>query len=140
MARSHASAGFTALELAIVVALVMTVLMMGLPRTVRAYETGRVQYAEAALDTLWTAQRLHRVHAGRFSADLQALADARLVPAGMAGGGPIWDFDLPFATRDTFTARAVRQPSGGWSGALLLDENGGLTGGSSHALGGSVQP
>ena len=105
MGRSRAAAGFTTLELAIVVTLILTVLLMGLPRTMRAYEHGRVQYAEAALETVWTAQRLHRVHGGTFSDDLQALADKGLVPAAMAGGGPIWGFDLPLATRDTFTAR-----------------------------------
>lgn len=140
MAGRRADAGFTTLELAVVVVLILTVLLMGLPGTLRTYETGRVQYAEAALETVWTAQRLHRVHAGSFSGDLQALADKGLVPAAMAGGGPIWAFDLPFGSRDAFTARALRQPGSGWSGTLLLDENGTLTGGSSHATGQTVQP
>jgi len=140
MALRGARAGFTTLELIVVVVLILTVLLMGLPGTLRTYETGRVQYAEAALETVWTAQRLHRLYGGTFSADLQDLADKRLVPAGMAAGGPIWTFDVGFADRDSFTARASRQPGGGWSGAVFLDENGVLTGGSSHAFGQTVLP
>ena len=140
MRYARRSAGFTVLELTIVLMLILVILLMGLPGTVRTYEHARVRYGVAALDSLWTAQRLHRIHVGRFAPTVQDLVDARLVPPGMAAGGPTWAFDLPITTRDSFVLRASRLPSGGWSGVMRLDELGTLNGGTWHALGDSVQP
>lgn len=133
-------AGYTALELVIVMTLILLLLLMGIPRMVVAYERSRVEMAEAGLMTLWTGQRVFRMQAGRFADDVGELADAGLVPEGLVSGGSNWYYDVSSAERDRFLMRAVRRPSGGWSGALVLREDGRMTGGTSHVLGDVVQP
>ncbi len=140
MRRANRSAGFTVLETVIAATLVFLLLMMGLPRMLRAYEVSRVQNGEAGLQTLWTAQRLYRIHYGEFAPSMIDLIDAGLAPSGMANGGGTWIYDVRMADRDRFRMRALRQVSGGWSGRLVLRQDGQLTGGTSHALGGTVQP
>jgi len=140
MRRAHRSAGFTVLEAVIAATLIFLLLMMGLPLTLRAYEVSRVQNGEAGLQTLWTAQRLYRIHNGEFAPAVDDLVDAGFAPSGMANGGGTWSYQVLMSERDRFRMRALRQADGGWSGRLILRENGRLTGGTSHAVGGTVQP
>lgn len=140
MRRAHRSAGFTMLETVIAASLIFLLLMMGLPRMLRAYEVSRVQNGEAGLQTLWTAQRLHRIYYGEFAADVNDLIDADLAPSGMAIGSGTWTYQVLLADRDRFRMQALRRTDGGWSGGLILLQDGSLTGGTTHAVGGTVQP
>lgn len=140
MRRVHRSAGFTVVETLIVATLVFLLLGMGLPRMLRAYEVSRVSNGEAGLQTLWTAQRLYRIHHGRFAADINDLVDAGLAPSGMADGGGTWAYSVAMGERDRFRMRALRRPDGGWSGRLVLRQDGRLSGGTMHVLGGTVRP
>ena len=140
MRRAHRSAGFTVLETVIAATLIFLLLGMGLPRMLRAYEVSRVNNGEAGLQTLWTAQRLYRIHHGRFAANINDLIDAELAPSGMASGGGVWIYSVGMAERDRFRMRALRRSDGGWSGRLVLRQDGRLTGGTTHVLGGAVRP
>ena len=137
---SRVDAGFTALETAVVATLVFLLILMALPRTLRAYETSRVAAGEAGLNTLWTAQRIYRLHHGTFADEISALTEIGLAPAGMAIGGGIWNYEVLTADHDSFRMRAVRRQDGGWSGVMNLREDGTITGGSSHVSGETVQP
>lgn len=138
--RPGPQAGFTALEVLVVAVLILLLLMMGIPRMLRTYEHSRVEMAEASLMSLWTGQRVFRMQSGRFADNVNELADAGLVPRGMVNGGANWYYDISMADRDRFVMRAVRRPTGGWSGVLVLREDGVLDGGTTHVLGETVLP
>lgn len=128
--------GFTLIEMTIVVVVMGVLLSYALPKFHRTLEESRVDHAAAHLESLWTAQRLYWVKHRVFAPALGSLDDAGLLDAGflrrLSDPRAPFTFRITAADAASFQAEAARAASRRWSGALVIDEQGRVSG---HIIG-----
>ena len=138
--RRAGHAGHTLLELMLVLCVLGVLVGWGMPRFAAAVEQTRVDQAAAALRSVWLAERLHWLEHRSFTADLDALADARLVDQALLDQAEPFVFAIEAADEQTLSATAERTGSEAWSGLLDLDETGAIGGSTQHEDGTVVSP
>lgn len=128
MTHAGARRGFSLVELTIVAVIVGVLALAAVPRFDVAMETANVDRGAAVLQTIWLAERMHRLEQGSFTRSLDELEKQGFVKASVLSDE---DFDYRVATADArgVTIRAERSGSSVWRGTLQLDRDGELDGG-----------
>ena len=134
------AAGHTLLELMLVFTVIGILVAWASPRFDVAVEQTRVDQAAAALRSVWLAERLHWLEHRSFTADLDALAEARLVDQALLDQTQPFVYAIEAADEQTLSASAERTGSEAWSGLLDLDETGAIGGSTQHEDGTVVSP
>ena len=128
MRSSRAVAGSTLTEVMIVLVVLGLLTTMAWPRFDVACEATRAGQAVGVLRSIWLAQRMHWVEHGAFADSLTDLADQKLLDAAVATSAQPFVYSVLAADEASFAVQAVRAGSQAWSGTLVLDETGELTG------------
>jgi hypothetical protein len=120
--------GTTIVEVTLVVLVMGVLASMAWPRFALAGEQARVDQAAAELRSIWLGQRLHWLEAGEFAASLVTLHDEHVLDKAVGAAGGPFHTEILHGDEASFDARAQREGSEVWSGELLVDEGGQLTG------------
>ena len=121
-------AGITLAETMIVVIVLGLLTTMAWPRFDVACEATRAEDASAVLRSVWLAQRMHWLEHGAFAHSLQDLSDEHLLDKAVKGLTQPFSYSLLNGDASGFAVQAQRAGSQEWSGTLVLDETGALTG------------
>ena len=132
MNRRSGQRGTTVVEVTLVVIVLGVLASMAWPRFAVAGEQARVDLAASELRSLWVAQRLHWLETGEFAANLATLRTELLLDKAVGGASTPFHCEILHGDEASFDARAQRAGSSAWSGELLLDEEGVITGSTSH--------
>ena len=124
---------FTLLELAIVVIILGILVSYGVPRFQRAIEESKVDLAVANLESIWTAQRLYKAQDqnSEFAIQLSALnnfLDSSFMTSATDSNAKFIYSTSTGTTAGEFWAKATRQNSTYWSGYIVIDTSGTLSG------------
>lgn len=120
--------GFSLFELLLVLVIIAMMAMAAVPTFGDAVESTRMQRAEAELNSLWLAQRLHRLETGRFATSMEELATAQLIPGVEPGETEGFGYKIRRDALGGLRIVAQREPGSAWFGELSLDQLGELRG------------
>jgi prepilin-type N-terminal cleavage/methylation domain-containing protein len=129
---SGPKSGFTLVELCISMTIICLMAVLAVPIFRTAVEQARADMAAANLKSVWSAQRVywldHRCFAGSL-ADLRALdlIDPAVADSVSLPKAP-YIYTISTADASTFTAGALRNASGVWSGQVRINQDGQITG------------
>jgi len=126
--RPRSEGAHTLPELLLVVLVLSAMAVAAIPRFSLAVEQARVDQAAATLHAIWVAQRLQLLETDSFADDLVTLSDAGYIAAAIDTASTPFDFSIGDADADGFLAQAVRSGSTTWTGTLMIDETGTLSG------------
>ena len=124
--------GTTVVEVTLVVLVLGVLAAMAWPRFALAGEQARVDQAAAELRSVWVGQRLHWLETGAFADDLATLRAQLLLDKAVGAAATPFQCTILNGDEASFDARALRAGSEAWSGELLIDEGGRITGETSH--------
>lgn len=124
----RAQAGITLAETMIVVIVLGLLSAMAWPRFDVACEATRAEDASAVLRSVWLAQRMHWLEHGTFADSLQDLSDQHLLDMVVPGLTQPFTYTMLNGDASGFAVQAQRAGSQEWSGTLVLDETGALSG------------
>ena len=133
-------AGFSLVELSIVVVIGGVLLSFAVPNYSVSTESVRVDRAAADLRSAWRAQRRHRLETGVFAPSLADLARLDLLDAALGKQVEPFRYELRLRSPSRFVLEARRTGSGDWTGTITLDETGLLGGSVSNSHGKTVRP
>jgi len=126
------SKAFTLMEMCIALMIISLMVVIAAPIYHRAMEHARVSTAAGNLRTIWSAQRVYWLEYRTFSQDLDTLQSMDLLNPDIVNS--VSDPNAPFvyqisqAEEDSFTAVAIRNASGVWSGQISIDQTGQIDG------------
>ncbi len=124
--------GFTMVELCIAMVIICLLVTLGTPVFTRAIEQARSDAAAASLKTIWSAQRIYWLEYHTYAQNLSALQSMDLIDAAIAASASnpsaTYVYQVPSAADSTFTAQALRNGSGVWSGIISIDQDGAIAG------------
>jgi prepilin-type N-terminal cleavage/methylation domain-containing protein len=123
-----ARAGFSLVEVMVVLTVMAILVALAVPRYGRAIEQSRADIAAANLRAVWSAERLYWLENHAYSADLAALQAAGLLDPQVVLATAGYVYQVPASDSNTFTAIATRTGSARWSGAYQIDETGLVSG------------
>ena len=135
---------FTLMETCIALIIISLMVVIAAPIYHRAMEHARVSTAAANLKTIWSAQRVYWLEYRTFSQDMDTLQSMDLLNPEIVNSAT--DPDAPFvyqitqADEDSFTAVAIRNASGVWSGQISIDQTGQIEGQITGPEGYVIQP
>lgn len=132
--------GYTLLEVLVVLAILMTVIGAVGPSYRTAKEQTNVDGGCAMLMSIWHAQRIHWLETKTYAGTLQELVEAGELDAPVAVAATPFAFAIESADGEEFEARATRQGSDEWSGALVVDQKGAIGGFVENGDGKRVEP
>lgn len=121
-------AGFSLIELLIVVAIIAILATVAVPKLLKILETGRESAAMQNLRRIYETQTLYQTRKQRFGT-LKELAEEGLIDANFASGNPISGYKFASsadATQDKFCVQATRQSPGTASRDFNIDQDGGV--------------
>lgn len=134
------AAGFSLLELSIIVVIGGILATFAVPNYSVSSETVRVDRAAADLRSIWRAQRRHRLETGEFASSLADLVRLGHLAASFDEQRAPFLYDLRLRSRSRFLIEARRAGPGDWSGTITLDETGVFDGAVRNSDGRTVQP
>ena len=121
----RAQAGFSLIELLIVVAIIAILLMVAVPRAIESFKTGRESAAMQTLGTIHKAQVLYHTRKQRFGT-LRELNEEKLIDSNFANGAPVGGYVFTSAaevTQDKYCVQATRQaPSTAWKDFSVTED------------------
>jgi prepilin-type N-terminal cleavage/methylation domain-containing protein len=126
--RNERRRGLTLLEIMVVIVVTGVLAAWTVPSFRRGIEQARVDQAAANLRSVWAAQRLYRLDAGTYAADLGSLRDAGLIDPAILSATSPFTYQITAADVAGFVVTATRSGSARWSGVLALDQSGQFTG------------
>jgi len=132
-------AGFTMLELMVVVVIMGVLATMAIPKAGKTVENTRVDQAAAELHSIWGAQRRYRMQHQDFAPDLKTLVDGGYLQKALLEKKEPFQFAVQ-ATRSGGLRMTATRTGSGWSGELVLDEMGDLKGSVRNGGGDEVKP
>lgn len=127
-----AQRGTTVVEVTLVVLVLGVLASMAWPRFAVAGEQARVDLAASELRSVWVGQRLHWLETGEFASSLATLRAERLLDKAVGAAATPFHCEILHGDEAGFDARAERAGSTAWSGELLIDEEGVISGSTSH--------
>lgn len=136
---------FTLLELVMAVVILGIMISYAVPRFQKAFEESKVNIATASLESIWTAQRLYKAQntSSEFAQQLSDLSNFLDISFITSAGDSNTPFEYTTSTGTTsaeFWAKAKRRNSTYWSGSILIDSNGTLTGYIQNTKGEQITP
>ncbi|HTE04952.1 MAG TPA: prepilin-type N-terminal cleavage/methylation domain-containing protein [Planctomycetota bacterium] len=139
--RPHrSSAGISLIEVMLVLVVIGVLAAMAIPRFGTATEQAHVDQAAAALRSVWVAERLWWLEEHAFCGSTDELLEQRLLDRSLVEQTAPFTLLIEGASEDAFTARMMRTGSDAWSGELVIDERGDVTGFSAGESGLHVLP
>ncbi len=125
--RREAEAGFTVIELMVVLLVLGIVWQIASPSYTDALELSRRDQAEGRLMAVLAAQRVYWVRHRVFASSLEELAEAGLFDLQAIGEDEPFSYEITAADQVSFEGRAVRREPSAWKGFLTVDQSGFLT-------------
>lgn len=135
-ASRRGQAGFTLLELLIVMTLAGLLVTAALPGAEKVTEASHVDAGAAGLRSLWSAQRMYWLEHREYATTLRKLELAGLIDTALRKQTEPFTFAIDAAGTGTFAASAERAGSSVWDGLLSIDQ-GGVVSGSVRDTGGT---
>jgi type IV pilus assembly protein PilE len=132
--------GYTLVEVVVVMVIMGIVMAMAVPSYRRSVEQARADLAAANLRTLWAAERLFYLEARAYTADDAELAALGVLEEGLLTADELYVYRITAADSAGFTATATRVGSTVFSGTLLIDQTGTITGAIAHGSGPAIRP
>ncbi|MCJ7543851.1 MAG: prepilin-type N-terminal cleavage/methylation domain-containing protein [Phycisphaerae bacterium] len=124
--------GFTLMELSIAMVIICLMMTLAAPIFTRAIECSRMDAAVANLKILWAAQRAYWLEERYFAPDLSNLQSMDLVDSAIVqtanDPSAVYVYEAVSANESEFVCRATRHNSTVWSGQILIDEEGTISG------------
>ncbi len=139
-AGSRSIAGVSLIEVMLVLVVIGISAGMAVPRFGIATEQTHVDIAAASLHSVWVAERLWWLEQHEFCDSVDELAAQRLLDRPLVDAVAPFELDVLSADEGAFVARMLRTGSDDWSGELLIDESGVITGFTSNEAGLHVVP
>jgi type IV pilus assembly protein PilE len=131
---STVAAGFTLVEIMVVVSVIAILTAIAIPFFGRALEQSQANVAAANLRAIWAAQRWWWLENSTYTSNLQTdLANNGLIEPQIATATTPYQYSVVLTDSNTFTATATRTLSPTWSGSFTIDQTG-QVGGSISAL------
>jgi prepilin-type N-terminal cleavage/methylation domain-containing protein len=121
-------AGFSLVELIIVLALAGILAMTAVPRVTKSVENTQVKQGVSGLQSIWLAQRRYRLQHEQFAPSLGVLVKQGFADKRLQEKKEPFTFSLSLRGDDGLRISARRTGSDGWSGELTLDELGRVRG------------
>ena len=118
--------GLTLMEVMVTLAVISVLAASSVTTVVRTVEQVHVDYAGAALRTVWNAQRLYWVENRTYASSITQLETAGLLDSSLTS--PRFSFSIAASSSNTFLAEAARTTSARWSGTLSVNETGAVSG------------
>jgi prepilin-type N-terminal cleavage/methylation domain-containing protein len=121
----RSQAGFSLIELLIVVAIIAILLMVAVPKAIENFKTGREAAATQSLGTIHKAQVLYHTRKQRFGT-LKELNEAGFLDSSYTNGAPVSGYIFTSAaevTQDKYCVQATRQsPSTAWKDFSVTED------------------
>lgn len=133
-------AGFTMVELVIVVVMAGILMTFAVPKSSVTLENTQVNEGVAGMRSIWLAQRRYRMENDRFAPSLKTLVKDGFVQQQVLDKREPFRFKVRTTTNGKLTIMAERDRESGWRGTLTLDEMGKLGGSVTDRGGRSVGP
>ncbi|MCE5277738.1 MAG: PilZ domain-containing protein [Planctomycetaceae bacterium] len=125
-------AAFTMVELCIAMVIICIMTTLAVPIFRRSIEQARVDAAAANLKTIWSAQRMYWLESRAFAPQLTDLQAQDLLSPSVARSAAdidaVYVYETLAADATSFSVRARRNGSSVWSGQLVIDQTGTLSG------------
>ncbi|HOF17599.1 MAG TPA: hypothetical protein PK082_01720 [Phycisphaerae bacterium] len=135
---------FTLVETCIAMVIVCLMVTLAAPTFRQAIEQARADSTSANLRTIWSAQRVYWLEYRTFTPNMTALRSLDLVDGAVASSASnpsaTYVYQIVSADDRSFTARALRNGSGAWTGQLEIDQEGVVTGAIAGPSGQVVTP
>ena len=125
--RPKAEAGFTVVELMVVLLILGIIWQIASPSYTDALELSRRDQAAGRLAAVFEAQRVYWVRHRVFASSLEELDQARLFDLHAIGQDEPFSYEIAAADSVSFEGRAVRRDPSAWKGFLSIDQSGFLT-------------
>jgi prepilin-type N-terminal cleavage/methylation domain-containing protein len=126
--RCRRRTGFTLVELIVVMTVVAILSTIAVPSFRRTLERAKTDYAGANLESIWKAQQLFWLDTRTYATSLEQLAASGLIDPGLLATQSDFTYTIQSASADTFSVLATRRGSRDWTGSLVLDQTGLVTG------------
>jgi prepilin-type N-terminal cleavage/methylation domain-containing protein len=133
-------AGFSLMEIMVVLVIMGILMSMAVPSFHRAIEQSRADVAGANLQAIWSAQRLYWLDNHAYTADLTLLNSLGLVDPSVVSATNVYVYAISAADANTFSATATRTGSTLWAGEFFINESGTLSGSISTIGQADIQP
>lgn len=133
-------AGFSLVELMIVVVIAGILATSAVPRVSKSVENTQVKQGVAGMQSIWLAQRRYRLQHNEFAPSLEVLVEHGFADERLEKKTEPFRFSLIRRGSDGLRISARRAGSGGWSGELTLDELGRVRGRVIDGGGNAVEP
>ncbi|MGA2914648.1 MAG: type IV pilin-like G/H family protein [Sedimentisphaerales bacterium] len=131
MPGKNSRAGYTLFEVCVAMIIICILVSICAPIYTKAIEQARLDSAAGNLKTIWAAQRAYWLKNKTFASNLTLLGDENLIGTSLATQSEpnaMYVYDIEDADAISFSASAVRNGSRTWTGQILIDENGRLSG------------
>jgi prepilin-type N-terminal cleavage/methylation domain-containing protein len=138
--RRRRNAGFSLLELTLVVVIGGIVASFAVPEYSASSEAVRVDKSASDLRSIWRAQRRHNLERGVLAGSVSELTSRGYLPMSLGGTEKPFTFSVKLRGRGRFDIEARRVSGSMWSGGIRLDETGILSGGTRSSDGEVIRP
>ena len=120
--------GWTLLEVAVALTLLVMLGSFGVVRYTKTLETASLDLAVGHLESVWTAQRFFWLENGEFAESVADLEDGGFLDASRPPAESRYQYKISSANANSFKAQAKRTGSRRWKGKVSIDETGELSG------------
>lgn len=126
--RIKRQAGWSLVEVTIVLTVFGVLIAMSIPSFHRAIEQSRANLAAANLRAIWSAERIFWLENRGYTDSLSELDALGLLDPTVLSAESAYIFTIALADTNTFSAVAIRNGSTRWHGELTINEAGEMSG------------